>query len=105
VEEAYQLALKAEETLSKKQIQYPEDKIRYFKGKIQHDDNIPVHISDGREGSPPSQSSREYHSYKRRTSHSKGEYFWVNCFKCNEYGHRCYECPNFMHGYHINHIV
>jgi hypothetical protein len=42
VEEAYQLALKEEEKLSRKQIQYPEDKSRYFRGKIQHDDNSSV---------------------------------------------------------------
>jgi hypothetical protein len=33
------------------------------------------------------------------------ESFWVKCFKCNEYGHRSYECPNFLHGDHANQIV
>jgi hypothetical protein len=77
VEEAYQLALKVEENISRKQTQYPEDRSRYFRGKIQHDDNSPVHIFEGKEGSPQSQSSREDHSNKRITLHSEGEYFWV----------------------------
>jgi hypothetical protein len=27
------------------------------------------------------------------------------CFKYNEYGHRSYECPNFLHENYTNQIV
>jgi hypothetical protein len=29
----------------------------------------------------------------------------VKCFKCNEYGHRSYEHPNFLHEDHTNQII
>jgi hypothetical protein len=75
IEEAYQLALKAKEKLSRKQTQHPRDKSSYFRDKRQHDDNNSIQVYEGRERIPPSQtqSPREGHSYKRRTSHSEGK--------------------------------
>jgi len=66
VGESYQLALKVDENISRKQIKYPRDISIYFKIKIQHDKNNSIQVFDGREGSPPSESLREYHSHKRR---------------------------------------
>jgi len=75
IEEAYQIALKAKEKLSKKQTQHPRDRSSYFRDKGKHDDNTLIQIYEGNKRSPPSQTQipREGHSYKRRTSHSEGK--------------------------------
>lgn len=78
----------------------------HFRGMRQHDDNNSIQIYEGRKRSPQSQnqSLREGHSYKRRTTPWKAEYFCGKCFRCNGYGYKCYECPNFLHEYHTNYI-
>jgi len=95
VEEAYQMALKVEEKLLRKQ----SAKARgTFRGKgSQGSRGRSTTPRDGASSSSPQHASTEgdargrRNSYRGRGGRNRGRE--VRCYRCNILGHRAYECP------------